>query len=152
MRKKVLVSIMISGFKIWTQVRDEEGPLYGKLEFPGGKIEAGESPEEAVVREVHEEVGVLLTSNDKKVMFKIQDYSNNERDIVLYVFISNFDQLPNDKGEWLTISNELKSSPYQGKIPPINHVIIDELAVYLEKFSTSNKQELLDRIWITSKP
>ncbi len=140
MKKNLIVSIAIfvkdieaQGFKVWVQTRLEEGFLYGKLEFPGGKIEVGETPEVACRREVHEEVGVVIPAEEKLVLFKYQDYSFENKNICLFVFISKFDELPQEKGEWLDIPYDGKSAFLEGKIPPINHVIIDDLAVYIKK-------------------
>jgi 8-oxo-dGTP diphosphatase len=55
---RVAAAVVRRGDELLMTQRPPGGPLGLLWEFPGGKVEAGETPEAALVREVHEELGV----------------------------------------------------------------------------------------------
>ncbi len=52
------VALVDADGRVLLAQRPEGKTLAGLWEFPGGKVEPGETPEETIVRELHEEIGV----------------------------------------------------------------------------------------------
>ena len=50
--------------RILVQKRPEGKPMAGLWEFPGGKVELGETPEAALIRELNEELGIIVEERD----------------------------------------------------------------------------------------
>ncbi len=60
-----IACIALDGKKVLVAHRNPTGQMGGRWEFPGGKLEAGESDAEALVREFREEFGVEVTVGEK---------------------------------------------------------------------------------------
>ena len=56
----VAVALVDADGRVLIAQRPEGKSMAGLWEFPGGKIEAGESPESALIRELHEELGIAV--------------------------------------------------------------------------------------------
>ncbi len=112
--------------EVWTQKREDDGIYHGLQEFPGGGIEAGETPLIAAAREVEEEVGIVVKATEA-ISMGIYSTILPQKTILLHVFL--FPDQPSlvNKGRWLEISAEKLSSPYIGQIPGTNHQMIDDL-------------------------
>ncbi|PTQ11639.1 8-oxo-dGTP diphosphatase MutT [Sphingomonas oleivorans] len=54
----VAVALVDPDGRVLVQQRPEGKPMAGLWEFPGGKIEPGETPEAALIRELREELGI----------------------------------------------------------------------------------------------
>jgi 8-oxo-dGTP diphosphatase len=56
----VAVALVDTDNRVLIAQRPEGKQLAGLWEFPGGKIDAGERPEAALIRELHEELGITV--------------------------------------------------------------------------------------------
>ena len=60
---RVVAAVIRSEDKIFATVRGY-GEFKGQWEFPGGKIERGKTPQEALAREIQEELDVKIEVGD----------------------------------------------------------------------------------------
>ena len=58
------VALVDAAGRVLLARRPEGKRMAGLWEFPGGKIEPGETPEAALIRECHEELGVEIAAGD----------------------------------------------------------------------------------------
>ena len=104
--------------------RKSEQELGGFWEFPGGKVESGESPKEAVKRELREELGIEVNVGE---VFEIGFFSGETKDIVLIVYRCSIVQgtpfcHEADEMRWLS-PREIVNL----RMPPADEPILDKL-------------------------
>ena len=113
-----------SAKEIFITQRDASSHMAGFWEFPGGKIESGETPEQAVIRELQEEVGI---DAEAPVLLKTLEHRFPDRIITLYFFlVEEWQGEPYGKEgqpkRWVKQS-ELKAEDF----PPANEAIVNAL-------------------------
>lgn len=80
---EIAVAIVERGEGTLVARRGEGQHLAGLWEFPGGKIEPGESPADAAVRECREEVGIEVESAE---LLEVTDFEYDDRTVRLHFY------------------------------------------------------------------
>lgn len=70
--KQVVAALIVRDAKVLICQRTKYQPMPLKWEFPGGKIETGEQPRDALRRELDEELGIDAVIGDEVVRLKHQ--------------------------------------------------------------------------------
>jgi 8-oxo-dGTP diphosphatase len=73
--KQVVAALITRGDEILICQRTKHQPMPLQWEFPGGKIEPGEQPRDALIRELEEELGIVAKIGDEVARIKHQ-YKN----------------------------------------------------------------------------
>jgi len=114
-----------SGFATWIQQR-EGGPLDGQWEFPGGKIELGESAWDALVREIYEETQVVVTGDG--ILLGIFSHDYGDKRVLLHVYRVPWEEsLSKAKGMTVELAPTTSGREWNVPLLPANFRLVEHL-------------------------
>ena len=111
--------------KIFITKRPDDKHKGGYWEFPGGKVELGESVEHAMVRELEEEIGIQVTQQS---LFEHLEYDYPDKSLKFdFILVTDFDGEPygreGQQGMWVSIE-QLKTFEFpEANVPILQRVI-----------------------------
>ncbi len=103
---EVVAAVIVEGGKVFATQRGY-GDYKGGWEFPGGKIEDGETPEQAIIREIEEELATTIRVDQ---FLSTIDYDYPTFHLTMHCFLcsvvsGNLQLLEHQSSKWLDASN-----------------------------------------------
>lgn len=124
---KVTAGVIIESGKVLITRRAPKKNFAGGWEFPGGKIEVNETPQECLARELKEELNITV-SVDKFCTEVNHDYGNMSIKLIAYycTIVDGEIQISvHDKYKWVKINDLLKYDLLPADIPIAKKVMSD---------------------------
>jgi 8-oxo-dGTP diphosphatase len=123
----VTAAVMIRDGKVLIAQRQAGSHMEYRWEFPGGKLEPYETPEECIVREIKEEMDIDIEVID---IYKAVKFKYDDRDILLLCYLCRIlkgdgKALECNDFRWVT-KDELKSFDFVPADLPIIEKLIND--------------------------
>jgi|SRR5689334_9998104 8-oxo-dGTP diphosphatase len=93
--KQVVAALILRNDEFLIGQRTKHQPMPLKWEFPGGKIEEGEQPRDALKRELEEELGIVATIGDEVARFRHEYKSGNAVELRFYAVLEYTGEIEN---------------------------------------------------------
>ena len=126
----VVAVALIKNKKVLFQERPSEKSMPFLWELPGGKIQIGETPEIALIREVNEELGISINSVDlRSLTFISHAYKDFNLLMPVYIckkWIGNIFPRENQKFKFFNRNELKKINILEADLP-----LIDDLEVHI---------------------
>jgi len=126
-RVHIAVAVLLDGDRCLVQERKAGAHLPQFWEFPGGKLRVGETPLQALIREVREETGIVLGRESVECL-ATEAFDYPDRKVLLHFFLCRLRTSPKARGgRWIPIGKLDRS-----RFPAANRKVLD----YLKTLST----------------
>lgn len=148
--RKAVRCYLIKNDKIVVTKYNEPNKKAGYYEIPGGKIEAGELPEQTAIREMQEETGIIVKKLKNKGNLIIE-YPDRKFEFV--VFLANTyqgepKQFEDNTSEWLDINELLKKEKILASIQllPKEYIngLVNENYTFSMYIKVTEQENILD--------
>lgn len=148
--RKAVRCYLIKNDKIVVTKYNEPNKKAGYYEIPGGKIEAGELPEQTAIREMQEETGIIVKKLKNKGNLIIE-YPDRKFEFV--VFLANTyqgepKQFEDNTSEWLDINELLKKEKILASIQLLQkeyiNGLVNENYIFSMYIKVTEQENILD--------